>query len=382
MRCAADTVPCSVVDGELVPDWLTAADVPWLRELLLAAAAFDGRPFGALRESWRRGEVPPRAGARWRPVLSVLQRSVLPGRWQRATSLRALVFAAAAAGASREEALARGAAAVGLRPEQVVAALFADVGEQRAVCWPQGLDPDGLRRATNGKFAQRLLATANGAELTLHGASRAVLRTAWLQGAHFRHVGCEGVAAKLRWLPPPGDGRAGRRLAALVPVLPWARRFVLRAQCRWRGVRGTFVLSSLDALPVGNAPAPFDSKLEHELAGALVRTFAGWEVQREPAPLPVGERLAFPDFGLWRCGSAARPWWVELAGLRDRAALVDKVALLAREKRYVLCLEARFCPAELVDHPRVVRFRRGAVGEAAQRLCELLQRLARERPPA
>ncbi len=365
MQGAADAVPGTLVDGELVPDWLTTADVPWLRELLLVAAAFDGQPFAALRSRWRRGDVPPRAGARWRPVLAELQRMLLPRRHVRGTALRAQVFAAVAAGASRGEALSAGAAATGLAVAAVESALFADVGEQRMVCWPSNLDPDTLRRCTNGRFARDVLATANAAELTLHGASRAVLRTAWLHGTWFRFVSGDAQGAKLVWSAPPGDVGAGKRLAALVSVLPWARRFVLRAHCRWRSVRAPLVLSSLDALPVGVEPASYDSRWERELAAALLREFVGWEVVREPAPVPIGDRLAFPDFGLWRGGLAPSPWWVELAGMRDPAALAAKVALLQRAPQYVLCVPCEKCPSDLRGHARVVTFRRGKVAAAA-----------------
>lgn len=357
MRCAADDVPGALVDGELVPDWLTAADAPWLRELLLATAAFHGRPFAELRVRWRTSAPPPRAGERWRHVLAAVRERLLP-RSARATSIRAAVFAASASGANRSEALAAGAAAGGLPEIAVEAAMFADLGDQRLVQWPRELDVDTVRRATNGRFAAALLATANAAELALHGASRAALRTAWLHGAHFRCVTTGVAGAHLRWLPPPGDARAGRRLGAIVPVLAWAQRFELRAQCRWRGARARLVLSTLDALPVGAPVAPFDSRFEREVAAALARELVGWEVVREPAPVVVGERLAFPDFGLLRRDGAGEAWWVELAGLRDPAALPGKLELLAKVPRYVLCLPERVCPPAWAGHLRVVPFPR------------------------
>jgi hypothetical protein len=208
----------------------------------------------------------------------------------------------------------------------------------------------------------------------LHGASRAVLRTAWLHGACFRIAAARaapagehaaGLAADLVWQPTAGDARAGRRLASVLPVLPWARRFELRACCRWRGERANLVLSSLDALPVGRAPAPFDSALEADVADALVRTFAarGGQLVREPAPVPCGEQLAFPDFVVTVPG-AGPPWWLEVAGLRDPAALPGKLQLLARLPNYVLCVPRPRCPEALATHARVVPFARGRRGIA------------------
>lgn len=390
--CPADAVPGTLVDGELLPDWLATADTPWLRDLLLQAAAFAERPFAELSAVWRRTDVPPRAGARWRAVLATLRNLLLPRRAKAPAGagheLRRVVFAAVARGATREKALAAGAVATGLATAEVAARLFADLGEQRLVTWPAGLDPDRLRRATNGRFAQALLATASAAELELYGRSRTVLRTAWLHGASFRCVGGDADGARLVWSPALGDTHAGRRLAALVPVLGLARRFVLRAACRWRGRRGTLVLSSLDALPVGELSAPFDSRLEAAVAARLQTELPGFELVREPAPLSLGSGLAFPDFALrpLACASHAAAnaddgavlgrearraerfaepsWWLELAGLRDPRALAGKVALLEREVRYVLCVPRAQCPDELAGHVRVVPFGRGARGIA------------------
>ena len=390
---AADAVPGTLVDGELLPDWLATADTPWLRDLLLQAAAFDGRPFAALAAAWRQNDVPPRAGARWGAALATLRELLLPRRLVGAgdsqCSLRRVVFAAVARGATRAQALAAGAAATGIAAEAIAERLFADLGAQRCVQWPPGLDADQLRRATNGRFARALLATAHEAELELHGQSRAVLRTAWLHGASFRFVDGDADGARLAWRQAPGDAQAGRRLAALVPVLGWAKRFVLRAACCWRGGRGTLVLSSLDALPVGAVPAVFDSELEAAVAARLQAELPGWELVREPAPLPCGAGLAFPDFALRRlrggaaggtwegmdartavgvAGARARAdepsWWIELAGLRDPRALAGKVALLEREGRYVLCVPRARCPAELARQARVVPFGRGKRGIA------------------
>ncbi|MBL9076004.1 MAG: DUF790 family protein [Planctomycetes bacterium] len=355
MRCAADAVPAVCVDGEIVPDWLGGADAPWLRELLFAAQAFAGRPVAALRAHWRALEVPPRAGARWPHVLAVVRQRVVAAP-PRASRLREAVFAAAAAGSARDAAIAAGAAATGVPAAEVEARLFADLGEQRCVRWPPQLDVDAVRRAVNGRFAQALLGTATAAELELSGASRALLRTAWLHGAHFRCRGSDATGARLSWRAPPADRRAGRRLAAIVPVLGWTRRFELRAECRWRGGRGTLVLTSLDALPVGAPVAPFDSRFEAEVAAALTLELGDWDVLREPAPVPVGERLLFPDFGLVPRGGGAAAWWVEVAGLRDPGALAGKLQLLREVARYVLCVPAGRCPDGWRGHPRIVEF--------------------------
>lgn len=272
-------------------------------------------------------------------------------------TLRRELFAAAALH-SRDEALAHVASHHGLSPTALHTLLFADLEHARTLHWPSPPpSPSDLLLACNRAIAQSLLRTATAATLTLSGHSRTVLRTAWLLGAHFRVLRHDTANATLRWQPPPHDARASHRLARLLPVLPWARHFALRARCRWNTHDGTFVLTSHDALLPGPEPRAFDSQLEQRFAADIAVLAPEWELLREPVPLQLGEQLAFPDFLLRRRG-AHDGWWIELAGLRDADALAGKVELLRREARYVLCVPARAVPVELRGHARVVPFAR------------------------
>ncbi len=276
-------------------------------------------------------------------------------------TLRRELFAAAAL-RSRDEALAHVASHHGLSPTALHTLLFADLEQARTLHWPSPPpSPSDLLLACNRAIAQSLLRTATSATLTLSGHSRTVLRTAWLLGAHFRVLRHDTANATLRWQPPPHDARASHRLAHLLPVLPWARHFALRARCRWNTHDGTFVLTSHDALLPGPEPRAFDSQLEQRFAADLAVQAPEWELLREPVPLQRGEQLAFPDFLLRRRGGGeghGDAWWIEIAGLRDAGALAGKVELLRREARYVLCVPARAVPAELCLHARVVAFAR------------------------
>ncbi|MCU0867165.1 MAG: DUF790 family protein [Planctomycetes bacterium] len=352
---------CTFADGELTPVQLTAHDLPWLRDLLLDAEAFVGRPRDALLRHWARSDHDPRAGSKLRPARHVLLQALSPPVARRDRSrLRRALFTAAASGLDRAPALAAIAVEFGIAPAAIEHGLFGDLPHERPLQWPApAWSASDLQLRTNTASAGALLATATAATLQLRGAARAVLRTTWLLGAHFELLGHRdgGSSATLRWRPLPNDPRAGRRLVGLLPVLPWARRFELRAECHWRTRRGRFVLGHGDALLPGPAPAPFDSELERRFARDFVQQAPDWQLLREPVPIACGQQLAFPDFELRRRGSAT-VWWLELAGLRDPAALPGKLALLQQQPNYLLAVPRAACTAPLPDHPRLLRFGR------------------------
>ncbi|MGB3967053.1 MAG: DUF790 family protein, partial [Planctomycetota bacterium] len=288
------------------------------------------------------------------------------------TSVRAALFAAAARGLSRDDALAAAARTTGLPPQRLLAGLFADLPDERPLRCPEPKpSPATVLLAHNRALAQSLLRTAERADLLLLGAARALLRTAWLVGASLTVVGSEPTRTVLRWARPAATPGAARKLAALVPLLPWARHFELRARCRTRDAAGTFVLTSADALLPGPEPAAFDSRLERDFARSFTATAPDWQLVREPAPLARAGTFAFPDFLLAHRHSPAA-FWLELAGLRDRAALPGKLALLHAEPRYLLCLPRAAVPTDLLGHPRVVPFTRSvAVADVLRTLSTL-----------
>ena len=345
-------------DGEIVPAWCTARDLPWLRDLLHEARAFVGRPLHELQRRWRTSDPDPRAGrllASARTVLLAGLRGRHRGAGNRA--LRQALFTAAAA-RPRDEALADVAARHGLPVDTLLARLFADLGDARALAWPTPAPtPSDLLLAVNRAAARTLLRTASSAELRLSGHSRTVLRTAWLRGVHFTVHTHDAATSTLHWRPPAHGTRSGRHLAHLLPVLPWARWFELRAHCTVGPHRGTLVLTSHEALPPGPEPRAFDSRLEQRFAAAFTTLAPAWELLREPVPVRCGDQLAFPDFLVRRRGEHGG-CWLEIAGLRERGALAGKAALLAQQERYVLCVPTRAATAALRAHPRVVPFRR------------------------
>ncbi len=343
----------TAADGELVPSWLGDRDRPWLRDLSASAEAFAGRSIADLERHWRDGENDPRAGPRQQAAVHVLAQWLR--RCARATprsAARWRLFRLAANGVARAQALTEVAAALRIASADLERTLYDDLPDRRAVVWPEPPpEPTRLALATNSALVRGLLRHAVAGELQVHGASRALSKTAWLLGAA-PAVTCEPHSATtMVWRA------AAPVMASLVPLLPWARRYRLRATCVLPRARGELVLGTGDPLLPGPEPQRFDSALERQFARDIARLLPEWEVVREPRAVATASGLAFPDFEL-RPPRGRASWLCEIAGLRNAAALRAKVALLERCPRLVLCLPARHVPHEFRGHPRLVPFRR------------------------
>ncbi len=355
----------SIHDGELLPDWLSARDRPWLRDLLAIAMANTGRPLRELQKRLRECGDDARAGRRLAMarhcLLAVLARAA--ARTGLPAQLRAHLFAADGEG-DAAAALAAAAAAHGVDPATAAALLFGDVGWQRPVQVPGELTVPRLELLVDRALARGLLRSAVAATLSLRGSARAVLQTAWLHGGGFAVATVDGDGARVAWRTGPAAGdRCRRSLVAILPLLPWTRQFELRARCAIGGRQALLVLGPGDPLLPGPEPRAFDSALERRFAVDCAAAAPTWELLREPVPCVLAPgggataALAFPDFEL-RDRRDGRRALVEIAGLRDLGALPGKLALLAALPQLVLCLPRRAVPAAFAAHPLVVPFDR------------------------
>lgn len=360
----------SIHDGELLPDWLSARDRPWLRDLLAIAMANTGRPLRELRQRLRECGDDARAGRRLAMarhcLLAVLARAA--GRTLLPARLRALVFATAGEG-DPAVALAAAANALGVDVATATTMLFGDVVWQRPVQVPRDLTVPRLELLVDRALARGLLRTALAATLSLRGSSRAVLQTAWLHGGGLEVSSVAADGARIAWRAGSSAAvaRCRRALLAVLPVLPWTRQFELRARCAIGGRDAVLVLGPGDPLLPGPEPRVFDSALERRFAVECAAVAPAWELLREPVPCVLAPgggataALAFPDFELRdRRGGRrdGRRALVEIAGLRDLGALPRKLALLAALPQLVLCLPRRAVPTAFAAHPRVVPFDR------------------------
>jgi predicted nuclease of restriction endonuclease-like RecB superfamily len=282
--------------------------------------------------------------------------------------VRAALFrraAARTAGEPRDAIVAAVAAELNATPEQIEAALFADLPDEQLLGeLPSDLTPRELALRTNLAIAQGLVARSTHLVIELEGHARAVVRQAKLGG-----LICKASASTGPWRLDVSGPFAlfrqtllyGRALAALVPLLCWCPRFRLRAECLLRGERLRFTLSPDDPVFPADEPRPFDSLLEARLSRDLARLTPDWRLIREPGPLRAGARLAFPDFSLQH-RSGGRRWLVEVVGFWTPAYLANKLALYraAQTPDLILCIDdRRRCePGAMPADARVVWFHR------------------------
>lgn len=367
----AAPIPCRWRDGALLPAYLSEADHPWLRRLLDDHAAFVGRR----RREWEArleepgGDGIPEERRRWaaRVLAGCVRTRCAAG--VRPCVAREAVFGEAARGEpDRDRALSAAAARLGVDVETLDEALFADLpGEQRVGEAVPALDPAGLALRANLALVRALLQRAASVRIEACGHARTLVSYARLRGLICTVRASRGERDAVLELSGPfalfrRTHLYGRALADLVPHLAWCRSFRLEADCEVRGRRGRLALRSGDPFLPSAEPRRFDSAVEAHLARDLARLAPEWDAVREPEPVPVGDRLLFPDFLLRHRHDPRRRWWLEVVGFWTPSYLEDKLRSYraAALDRLILCIDAdRACgDGNVPAGARVVRYRR------------------------
>jgi len=391
-------LPLRLLDERAYLEYLGAQDEPWLRVLVAEMLRFEGRRRRELAE--RLAEPLPcdapyfkrRAASRvlfriWNRAADATA-SVNGGGdgAPRPAAVRAALFGAAAAAPDdqpRSAVLAAIAARLGVAPEALEAALFADLPGERPVRAPDPVPtPAEIALHTNLALAQAVVMRAAHLALRVEGHLRPIVRL-----AKFRGLICSvaapapGARARLDISGPFSLFRHtlvyGRALAELLPHLAWCARFELAATVRLRGRLAQVTMESGDPIFPARAPSTFDSRLEERFAADVGRLAPDWDLIREPLPLQAGATLIFPDFLLRHRIHPEREALVEIVGFWTPDYLREKLARLrevAAPPAFVLVIdEERGCaPSELPPNLPVVMFRRRVDAAAVMRAVEQL----------
>ena len=365
-------IPFRIVDERVLPAYLDARDVPWLRVLIEEVDRFRARPVRELLERLRQPLPCATPPFKLRAAVAVMLRlwkgelcaKVPPDK------ARELLFCAAAAQNESDRGAAFDAAshALGAAPADIERALFADLPGEKLVCAPANIpSPSDLALRTNQLILRSLLFHARRVRIKAEGATRPLVRQAKLRGL---------LCSVTDGTPPILDVSGpftvfrhtllyGRALGELVQFLPHCAHFKLRADCVLRGQVAILDVQSGDPFFPAEEPKAFDSKLEERFARDLKRAAPDWDLVREPDPVPAGDTLIFPDFLLRHRLCPQRRFFVEILGFWSADYLVRKLALLraAGLGNLILCLdESRgdelLPPALLPNEARIVRFRR------------------------
>ena len=368
-----ELAPIRVVEGDIVPVYLSERDHGWLRDLIDAFDAFVGRPRRELAAWLRDARGDGRTQAAARVVLEQLFRSRVDAGLAPARA-RAAWFAAAADRAPLGTVRRRAAARLGVEPAAIEHALFADLPGERLVTAPvEPPGPHSVALQVNLAVVQALLRCAADVEVALLGNARTIVRHARLRGLICTVEVAPAGHTVLRLSGPLSLFRRtalyGRALAELAPQLAWCRSFRLTARCRdprrvhdpsapW----SRFVTDHRAPIRPSAEPRRYDSRLEQRFVRDFTRLGTGWEVIREPEPVGAGGTIIFPDFEVRRRDDPRRRCWVEIVGFWTRGYLERKLAHLraAGLERLVLCIDAdRACSdGALPTGAFVVPFRR------------------------
>jgi len=377
-------------DNQLVLNYLTERDHPWLRTLLDEYERGVGTKRNALVARLREPLIMPAPKSKQRLAVEVLEQLVeasivaaVPpseARWQ-------LFSAAASATAARERLLERVAEDLGTDSESLERALFADLKSERtATPLPQDMTPERLATEANRLLVSRWLSRAQSVRICAWGNTRSLVRQARLHGliCSVRHA--PPLARPV--VPPMFDALTetapagvqldvsgplslfrhtllyGRALCALLPRVAWCTLFELQASCEASPGTApvTLAVRTGDPIRPGRELKPFDSKLEQRFARDFRRLAPDWDVVREPQPVESAGSLIFPDFELVLRRDPSKRFFLEIVGFWTPKYLEDKLRKLreARLEAVILCIdEARSCSeSALPKNARIVTYRR------------------------
>jgi len=360
-------IPFRLERGRVLPGFLDARDIPWLRVLVEEIDRFRSRPMRDLLERLRQPLPCPTPHRKRRAAVAVLLRlwkseldaAVPPEK------AREILFCAQAARATRAEALQLATAALGVSPAALESSLFADLPGERLVRAPEVIpSPHDIALRTNQLIVRSLLFRARRVRIKAEGALRPLVRQAKLRG-----LLCAVTQASEPVLDLSGPFTVfrhtllyGRALGELVQFLPHCARFKLRADCVLRGEEAVLDVQTGDPIFPAENPKPYDSKLEERFARDLRKAAPDWDVVREPEPLAVAGTIIFPDFLLRHRPCPERSFLVEVMGFWSADYVARKLTQFRQAKipNLILCLdETRACAEDaLPADARIVRFHR------------------------
>jgi predicted nuclease of restriction endonuclease-like RecB superfamily len=385
-----DLLSFRFTEHEVIPSYFTAVDHVWLRALVDIYRAFDGKRRAELEDRLE-DPLPMRA-----PLDKVrIARHVLDRLWRfgiRAVAMprevRAVVFAEAARSENRERALQAACERLGVEREPLLESLFADLPDERIVTPPKEVPSIvELAQRANLSLVAGMLRRAIAVRIEGGSNLRRVVRQAKLKGL-LCVVTRDGAARGHDRLEISGPyvlfrrtTLYGRALASLVPLAVQCDDIELRAACVFDDTTQTrtLVVRAGDPLFPSDLPPAHDSKLEERFARDFARLAPEWDVVREPAAVPAGNTLIFPDFELRHRWQPRRRWLLEICGFWTPSYVADKLRRLraANLDRLILCLddERNCADADLPEAAKVLRFRRRV--DAAAVLAVIDPRVAR-----
>jgi predicted nuclease of restriction endonuclease-like RecB superfamily len=349
-----DCLAYKIVEGRLLPSWLTAADEPFVLAVLDSVAGLAGLQVGEadmaapgqLMKLARDAKMPLRlAEALW-----AIERKRWEARIEAPTdpeTLRDVLFELAAR-SPREEAIVEAAKRLGIEKELVIGSLFADRHSRRVLVAPLEPPPAAdLIARYNLALAQTLLSRTMEVEVTVTGDPNAVVAAAKRDGLLARfEVDGESNTTRLNLTGPLSifhdTAKYGRSIARFVPALVASPIWSLRARVTLGPRSALFELDHTGAVSAAKSlPAAPDGRLARKVARTL--RGVGVRVDLHPAIERSGSSLVVPDFALDWAGGRVLVDVVPFATPEYLACKRAAILLLGRPM--LVCVDQRFVGA-------------------------------------
>jgi predicted nuclease of restriction endonuclease-like RecB superfamily len=374
-------LPVRIRDGEVTPRFLGEDDLGWIGAVVDLALAHVGAPWRELEASLAR-PVAVKVSMRRQRLVSLVLRQMLRRRVQSPVQprrARALLFGMAVNGGDREAIVANAAAQLGIAPDDLEAAIFADLPPERRVLAPDSVpSPGELATLSNLQLCQILLTRAIEVQIRLVDGARPLVR--WAQRCGLLCTALRGPTAGEVVLQLSGPlslfrrtTRYGRALGSMLGGLAGCRQFELIATLALGDGEVDLRLRTGDPFLLAGQEWQTDRVVERRLARDLEREVSGLVAVREPEPVTAGASLMFPDFLLIDREDPARRWALEVLGFWTPRYIED------RSRRYreaglegvILCVDDRLrcADGELPPGVHLVRYRGRVPAREVLRLC-------------
>jgi uncharacterized protein len=371
--------------NEAMALWLTARDEPWIRGLTGALDGLVGRTDQELGEAFMRRILPMccEMGAPRTAVSGV--RHVLDRYYPRQVraaarpaEVRQTLFEQATLWPSREEAIERAAAMLGIAVDAVMPSLFADRTKARTIGEPSELPSScEIVQLYNLSLLQGMVQQAEQLRVYTREHVRAVVRYAKLRRLICTCSGHpEGSVIQLSG--PLSlfrhTTKYGHALAQFIPSVLATAGWRIEAQCVLRTredgqacqspeppQRRRMLVRSTAGDPIASVhalPRETDSAVERTLIRDVRRLQSEWEMQRETEAVHAGGAVFFPDFTLCK---GDRRVLVEIVGYYTPEYIARKIHTLreAGLRNLIVCMdETLACADGEITAPALLRYRK------------------------
>jgi len=228
---------------------------------------------------------------------------------------------------------------VGLSPEDLERALWSDIEEELILRKFEGISPDNLLKRYNLSLVQTLILRSLRLSFTTSGNWSKIFRLIKFLSLIYSVEREDGQI----WVSVDGPvslfkmtDKYGSSLAKLIPSIVRTDSWTIKAEVMQKSTRKTYNFSlesetSRESLggELAHQPLEFDSSVEADFSRRFNSYDSGWELKREPEPLPTEKTVIIPDFSFEKHGIKI---YLEIVGFWTPDYLERKLEKLSKLK--------------------------------------------------